>query len=354
MNIERLSKRIFSFWYLNGAAWLTLTLIYLILYYRDNLSDINTLLGLSLTYIAAFLVTIFLRYFYKWLREKESGLGLTVVLVFITSIVAANFWYWLDFMISIPLHGYDELAGRITLNRYLSSIFSNSFVIFTWSVAYFAVKLWVEWSIQKERSDEAAALAQKAQLEMLRYQLNPHFLFNSLNSIRALIDYDNKTAKLIVSELSEFLRYSLLSRDLSEVTLSKELDAIKHYLTIEKIRFEEKLDIKYEIDRDALDYPILSFLLHPLVENAVKYGMQTSRMPLVIRITGKVFDGALSVKIINSGKWVEGGENNGTGTGIENVKKRLVNAYPKRYKFSITENANQVSVEISIRREVSE
>jgi len=191
---------------------------------------------------------------------------------------------------------------------------------------------------------------------MLRYQLNPHFLFNSLNSIRALIDEDKRNAKNMITELSEFLRYSLISKNYSDVPLIDEIEAVKHYLSIEKKRFEEKLNIKIKIDPLAEDYPVLSFLIHPIIENAIKYGMQTSSLPLKIYVGAKVRNNRLLIEVRNSGKWIEAQGNNNlpsTGIGLKNVQLRLQNAFPNSHSFKIEKNKNDVCIKIEIEKKLN-
>jgi LytS/YehU family sensor histidine kinase len=153
-------------------------------------------------------------------------------------------------------------------------------VFVAWSGLYFVIRLWNDLVIEKEHAEKADLLAQKAQLQMLRYQLNPHFLFNALNTIRALVEEDKDNAKKIITELSEFLRYSLVSKNNLMVDFSDELDAIMHYIEIQKIRYEEKLEVFIDIQPGTEKFKILSFLIYPLVENAVKYGMKQVNCPL--------------------------------------------------------------------------
>jgi two-component system, LytTR family, sensor kinase len=187
-------------------------------------------------------------------------------------------------------------------------------------------------------------------LQMLRYQLNPHFLFNALNSIRALIEEDKNKAKSMITELSEFLRYSLISKNYKNVPLREELKAIEHYFKIEKKRFEDKLQVVFNVDERAEDFPVLSFLVHPLVENAVKFGMQTSKMPLEINLYAEIENDGLVLEISNSGKWVENNsqDHNGTGTGLKNIQERLENAFPNKHSFEINKMENLVSIIIKI------
>ena len=163
---------------------------------------------------------------------------------------------------------------------------------------------------------------------------------------------DTAKAKLMITELSEFLRYSLMSGDLSEVTIKAELETIRNYLSIQKKRFEDKLDITFTIDPATENYSIFSFLLHPLVENAIKYGMQTSPMPLKIKIGAEILDRTLEITVSNTGKWIVQSETDNsasTGTGLENIKARLDNSYPGRYNMKIFEDDGYVNVKIAIK-----
>ncbi|RPI04596.1 MAG: hypothetical protein EHM64_09455 [Ignavibacteriae bacterium] len=230
---------------------------------------------------------------------------------------------------------------------------------FGWSALYFGIKYWKDLDAEKKRARQAISLAHRAQLQMLRYQVNPHFLFNALNSVRALIDEDKKNAKTMITELSEFLRYSLVTRDHGEVTLEHELEAIRHYLSIEKKRFEDNLDISFDIDERAMQVPLLSFLIHPFVENAIKYGMKTSPMPLRIRIQASVMDDTLQLLISNTGTWLKGltaaeRSVHGTGTGLENVRARLENAYKNNYHLETRELDGWVEAALEIHRPTGE
>jgi LytS/YehU family sensor histidine kinase len=155
----------------------------------------------------------------------------------------------------------------------------------------------------------------------------------------------------MVTELAEFLRYSLISKNFANVPLKDELEAMKHYLAIEKTRYEEKLEIDLNIDPAAEEYPVLSFMLHPIIENAIKYGMKTSELPLMIKISAIIQNEKLLISVFNSGGWYKHEENDslrGTGTGLLNVKQRLESAFPNRFKFDIEKGNNNVIIKIEI------
>ena len=154
----------------------------------------------------------------------------------------------------------------------------------------------------------------------------------------------------MITELSEFLRYSLISKNYKNVPLKEELKAIEHYFKIEKKRFEDKLQVVFNVDEKAENFPVLSFLVHPLVENAVKFGMQTSKMPLQINLNAKIESDGLIIEVSNSGRWVEKNlnNNNGTGTGLKNIQERLENAFPDKHSFQINKKVDLVSIIIKI------
>jgi len=208
---------------------------------------------------------------------------------------------WISVLLPFPGTGWEDPSGGLSLRFNLMMVISWIAPLIGWSALYFGIKFWQEWMIQKEKTEKANVLAQTAQLQMLRYRMNPHFLFNALNSIRALISENKLFAKRMVTELSEYLRYSLVSRNYQNVPLKDEIESIRHYFEIQKIRYEDKLGVSFDIDPSAEEYPIMSFLIHPLVENAVQYGMRTSSMPLKIRIKAELFEKNLLIEVLGFG-----------------------------------------------------
>lgn len=226
--------------------------------------------------------------------------------------------------------------------------------LLAWSALYLTFSYQASLEKERERSLRATALASEARLQMLRYQVNPHFLFNALNSIRALVDEDPKKARVLVTELAEFFRYSLVSGRNGDAPLAEELEAVKNYLAIQKIRFEERLETSFEVAPDAAATRLPSFLVHPLVENAVKYGMETSPMPLRIRVEARREGRTLTVVVANTGtlgapaSTASGLACDGTGTGLSNVRERLKQLFPERHTFSLTEQGGEVSARLAV------
>jgi LytS/YehU family sensor histidine kinase len=319
------------------------------------LNDIKTVLGVGITYLIAFLLSLLLRVVYKKLYGKNKSVFGSFLIILTISIIASHLWFWIDASITAFI-----LKNPYFINLNLLSIEADIIVLkvpvfVAWSGLYYVIKLWADLITEKKRAEKADLLAHKAQLQMLRYQLNPHFLFNALNTIRALVEEDKEKAKQIITELSEFLRYSLVSKNNTMVNFADEVEAIKHYIEIQKIRYEKKLEVFMDIQPETEKFKVLSFLIYPLVENAVKYGMKTSTLPLKIWINAKMKKEYFHVNVINSGKWIDKYTNSntidrGTGTGIENVKMRLENAFKGDYSFIIKEENNTVNITLQIKQ----
>ena len=211
-----------------------------------------------------------------------------------------------------------------------------TFVLTAWSALYFSFVYRDRAMAESERALRATALATEAELAMLRYQVNPHFLFNSLNSLRALIDENPAAAREMVTQLSELFRHSLRTAR-EDLTVGDEITAIRHYLDIQKIRFDDGLDATVEIDDRAAATRLAGFLIHPLVENAVKYGRETSDKPLRVRVTVRRDDNRLDVLVTNTGRWLDDGalRGAGTGTGLRNLRARLAHLYPDRHTLEV-------------------
>jgi two-component system, LytTR family, sensor kinase len=341
--------RLDSFWFYQLTGWFLFYAsdVFFMFYVRNR--NFLGFLEESCQDLMLLVLTSLLRLNYRQYPHKELSVPSLVVRISLWSIVVGFLWYVSIFLINFFFRGTSESYWYLRVNTGISWTFYVASLNFGWSVFYFGIKFWIEWGIQRDQAEQASVLAQRAQLQLLRYQLNPHFLFNALNSIRALMAEDTRNAKEMITELSEFLRYSLLGRDKAFVSLREELEAVRHYLSIEKKRFEEKMQVSYNIDPSVEDYPVPSFLIHPIIENAVKYGMQSSTLPLRITIIAKAIDPKIRIEVINSGSFTtrapEGTQlYDGTGAGLENVKARIENVCPEKNKFAIFEENGSVHV----------
>ena len=225
-----------------------------------------------------------------------------------------------------------EEHGREWIS-YFDGTISAFWVMLVWSGLYFGIKYYMELQEERQRSLKVMSMAHEAQLKMLRYQLNPHFLFNTLNAISTLIlDKDTELANTMVTRLSRFLRYSLDNDPMQKVTVAEEVEALKLYLDIEKVRFDERLRLQFDIEEGAEDALMPSLLLQPLVENSIKYAIAHAVNGGTIAVGARVFGGELLLSVADDGPGLDlglsnNGDSQGGGVGIGNCRERLREIY---------------------------
>ncbi|MCB0832669.1 MAG: histidine kinase [Bacteroidetes bacterium] len=194
------------------------------------------------------------------------------------------------------------------------------------SVCVYAVIFYREMLKKNEEAKAARDAAIVAELRALRAQINPHFLFNTLNSISSLIAINPARAERVVQKLSDAFRYVLLASEKETVTLSEELSFIENYLEIEQARFDERLKVTYRIDPASRDVLVPSLILQPLVENAVKHGLSKSRNGGELSISSEIHNSQMQIKVSDTGNGSVS-QHDGTGLGLRNVEQRLARTY---------------------------
>ena len=200
-----------------------------------------------------------------------------------------------------------------------------------WCAIVFAMAYDEEVREKTLRLVQTQALAAESQNQMLRYQINPHFLFNTLNALSSLIlQKDTERAEKVVLSLSSFLRVSLEKDPSAKIALAEEIEAQRQYLSIEEIRFGDRLRVVEEIPPQLADALTPSLILQPLVENAVKYGVARSTLPVRITLTAETRDGRLAVTVADDGAHDITGDPVRLGVGLENVRRRLEAIYGAR------------------------
>jgi two-component system, LytTR family, sensor kinase len=340
------------FWFFNSLFWFVHWTINIISYPKI-LQEFIPFIIMTSGIIFGFMICFLLRFIFKkynWIRYSLIKLTfLIIILAFLCSFL----WYIWDTIFIFGLNEFQIPFTQLFIKSGLLSIFLShwyrSYAFVTWSALYFGYKLWIEWNEQKLRTVEEHAQLKSAQLEMLRYQLNPHFLFNTLSSVEGMIEVDTQKAKAMIIQISEFLRYSLFEGAKGVVSLTKEINIIKNYLGIEKIRYQDNLIVEYNIDPQIENYPIPVFLIHPLIENAIKHGMATSPMPLRIVLNAILVEDNLKIEVFNSGRWIE---DSNRGIGLQNIQKRLEHSYPNNHSFEIIKNIDSVQIIIRIKKVV--
>ena len=225
--------------------------------------------------------------------------------------------------------------------QFFGAIILDFSILAAWSALYYGINYYL---LLEEEIDQRVLLesqASTAQLAMLRYQLNPHFLFNTLNSISTLVLLkQTERANAMLSRLSSFLRYTLVNEPTAKVTLVQEVETLKLYLEIEKMRFEERLRPHFKIDGDTIGARLPSLLLQPLVENAIKYAVTPAENGADIWITAQREGRAVRIEVADSGPGRGGApvDTQSMGVGLANIQDRLTQAYGPGHGFATRTN----------------
>jgi len=327
-------KQTRQFWFLQTAIWLGYG-------FENFLTDLGYGRPLSFYKLplfdafCGFVLTLVIRAVLKatWHRPMRVRIAIGAFTLVVESIIGGAAW-----AVAVS-YGCPDCKAPSSVLGYLSHFFGWMELLLAWTGAYVGVKLSRQLQYEKENALQATAMAHQAQLRMLRYQLNPHFLFNTLNAISTLIlDGRREQANGMVGALSGFLRYSLDNDPEQKVTLEQELDAIQRYLAIEQLRFGDRLRVGVMVAPDAAMALVPSLILQPLVENAVKFAVsrreEGGRIELVAQVKGEALDIALRDDGPGSLDYLpdKGG---GHGVGLANTRERLRVLYGERQSFTI-------------------
>lgn len=327
------------FWVLNVGGWIGYGLAaYLGALVYEKPDAYSRVIALAA--VAGLALTIPMRHAYRrlWPRSPLAIAGGVVAVCYGLALVwrvIVNQSYW-----TLVKDGWEPAA----LTDYVGGVMGSFYILLCWSGLYFGTKYYLMLQEQTEKALRANAAAHQAQLSMLRYQLNPHFLFNTLNAISTLIlDRDNERANRTVMRLSDFLRHTLEDSDpMKLVPLDQELRALDLYLQIEKVRFGERLTVTYEVEPAARQALVPSLILQPLIENAIKYAVSPMEEGGTIRVAAQVLAGRLELAVADTGPGLgaaDGEKKASCGVGLRNVRERLQQLYGERQSFELTENA---------------
>jgi LytS/YehU family sensor histidine kinase len=246
--------------------------------------------------------------------------------------------------------------------QFFGAIVLTVSLLIAWSGLYFGINYYLLLEKQSDQLLRLETQASSAQLAMLRYQLNPHFLFNTLNSISTLVLLkQTDQANAMLSRLSSFLRYTLVNEPTGQVTVEQEVETLKLYLDIEKMRFEERLRPRFHIDPAAAGARLPSLLLQPLVENAIKYAVTPQEEGADISVDARKVGDRVVITVTDTGPGSDSSytvrAEQSTGVGLANIRDRLAQAYGAEHRFDTQTNIQggfSVTIEIPYQVEVSE
>jgi len=273
--------------------------------------------------------------------------------------IAVGLFAFIDSWV-IGLYRADSETGFAQL--FIGVFFFDLTMLGAWSALYYAINYFLQVEEQADRLERLQAQATSAQLTMLRYQLNPHFLFNTLNSISTLVLLkQTEPANAMLTRLSGFLRHTLLTELSGKITVAQEVETLKLYLDIERMRFEDRLRTEFDIDPAAEQACVPAMLLQPLVENAIKYAVTPQEEGAQISLSARIVAGRLRLAVSDTGpgaqshhrsslpRAISGEGTVSTGVGLANIRNRLAQAYGDDHRFEIRtppEGGFTVTIEI--------
>lgn len=334
-----------AFWNLQLAGWGGVTLLRAMTLVANNQSLDRIAIVLIAT-ITGFSLSLILAVIYRQLINRTPLVTWGVTTIVLT--LAVGVYSFIDSWV-IQLTSSD--TGSSFVRLFMGIFFFDLMLLGAWSALYYAINYYLQVEEQADRLERLEMQATSAQLAMLRYQLNPHFLFNTLNSISTLVLLKQTApANAMLTRLSSFLRHTLVTQPGAKVSVAQEVDTLKLYLDIERMRFEERLRTDFRIEPAAANAQLPSMLLQPLVENAIKYGVSPLEEGAEITLVAQIVGPRLRVTVSDTGPGMGATASEGqgapsmltparhgdsTGVGLPNIRDRLAQAYGEDHRFEI-------------------
>lgn len=336
-----------SFWTLNLVGW---SAVAVLLFSRLTLHlELLAALGMTAFQVVLSLIfTMIMRLVYQRLARISAFSIKTAAWLIGVSLVATTIQSSLA-LVLIAMTGWRNPSWT-PQEEWLLRMMFFWLLYMVWSLLYFWIKAEREARALGLRVEEAEAERQRMELQLLRSQLDPHFLFNALNGVATVISSDPAAATAMVRELADYLRYSLHNHHDEVVPLKAEVEALAAYLKIEQGRFGSQLHVNTEITPEAMRCRVPCFLLQPLVENAVKHSFRTSEPPWRLDLRGEVVDHRLHLEIRNTGTLAEERQRK-NGVGLSNLDRRLALHYPERHRLDLRQDGVMVCAELFLEGE---
>lgn len=332
------------FWFAHTAGWLAFSMSTFLTFLPQSEFATAVLLVMKLVRGAiGFTLTLALRQVLVFFQQRHWRLPAVTGLALAAAVTIGPVWLWsysaaVDMMLGVQVPALRGGFVRASLDF--------SFVLALWASLYIAAQVSQDREQARLEAMAAQQRARDAKLEALRYQLHPHFIFNALNSIRALIPESAVDARRIVTEFAELLRYTLREMPPGPIRLGDELNAARRYVAVERIRFEDSLEVEWHIDPAAEGVCIPGFTLQPLIENALRHGRAAGHAVLSIHVRAALKNRDLTIDVVNTGTLQR--SDPGTGVALLNVRQRLDHYYPDRARLMLREEGGWVHAAIHI------
>ncbi|MBC7851453.1 MAG: histidine kinase [Chitinophagaceae bacterium] len=344
----KIFNRISNYWLCQIGGWglVGFSLLFYVVIFRDSERlTFDEILKMIIYVTSGIISTHLLREYIRrsgWMLLPIEKMGTRLI----AAIICTSILYSLVVMVFYYIF---RLSDRETsfLSKLLMNFLNLGIFIIPWVLIYYFYHYIEKSRRQQLDTLKLEALVKELELKTIKSHINPHFIFNALNSIRALIDENPGRARNAITELSTILRSSMQAEKLETVPFEKELNIVRDYLALEHIRFEDRLQVEYEVDEDTLDQPVPPMMLQTLVENAIKHGIGKEVRGGVIKIVSD-FKGDFHELIVqNSG--ILNGQVNEEGFGLSSTKNRLKLLFGDKSNFEIKQvNGNIVEAKVLI------
>lgn len=326
-----MTKKQNIYWTCQIGGWTFFTALNLFFFKLSYSTTIKDVLNYLIWLPVSISITHCFRYFILKFNVLKFNIIGQIPIILIAGFIEATLFFFLTVYIAkiFGLISYD-----IKLVSTFSQIFSLTFIFIFWSLIYFGFHFFYNYKQTEIQNLKLEASSKEIELNKLKSQLNPHFMFNSMNSIRALVDENPQKAKIAVTQLSNILRNTLMMHKNKFISLEEELALVRDYLELEHIRFEERLCYNFEVDDATLSINVPPMMIQTLVENGIKHGI--SKYPEGGEIILKSYKQGndTKIEITNTGQ-LHDKKNSDSGFGIENTKDRLEYLYGNKASFSL-------------------
>ncbi len=330
-----MKQKLSDYWICQIGGWGANFAISVFAYSNLSVRKIDHFYGLiTISVVLGILFTHIMRMVIREYQFLNKPIKKQIFYFIIVTIVFAIIYACADVAFEKILHLKDGGAPKISLLNEITRNFINCFfLLFIWNLIYYTFHYVERTRRQEVDTLKLQSLVKELELKTIKSHINPHFIFNALNSIRALVDENPSRARTAITELSNILRSSMQTEKLETVPLERELNIVKDYLALEKMRFEERLIIEMDIDEDTLEQPVPPMMLQTLVENAIKHGISKKVHGGTIRVISDFVNDHHELVVQNTGQM--GTYINENGFGVRSTQDRLNLLYQGQATFAI-------------------
>ncbi|WP_221795306.1 sensor histidine kinase [Aquisediminimonas sediminicola] len=328
-----------AFWVLQTAGWGAYFVLRTLSGFANGV-DLLFIVPMAISTATGYSLTLLMAAAYRRLIDQRPIITWTLSITVL--MIAAVAYAMIETQAFITFYRPGE---RMNAPLFFGAFLLDSMLLLGWSALYYGINFYLMLEKQADQLLHLENQASSAQLAMLRYQLNPHFLFNTLNSISTLVLLkQTERANAMLSRLSSFLRYTLVNEPTAQVTLAQEFETLKLYLEIEKMRFEDRLRTEFTLDLAVTAVRLPSLLLQPLVENAIKYAVTPQEEGADITVDARLVGNRVQITVTDTGPGLNAPTPRSiesTGVGLANIRDRLQQAFGDDHSFEILPDTSE-------------